>query len=142
MSTETTMDHLPPICGAETKAQEVTSKHTPVFLPESNVDFGAIKSATAIALHMHQPLIPAGGGDLHTAELISNLQYMMENQHTGDNHNAPVFYQCYKRMGEFIPQLVGEGKEPRAMLEYSGNLFYGLHKMGSHDLFDALHKFI
>ncbi len=138
MTTQTVVENLPPVCGAEERASEVTSKHTPVFLPESGVDFGSIKSATAIALHMHQPMIPAGGGDLHTAELISNLQHMMENQHTGDNHNAPVFYQCYKRMGEFIPQLVAEGKEPRAMLEYSGNLFYGLQKMGSHDLFDAL----
>ena len=62
----------------------------------------------------------------------------MDNQHIGDNHNAPVFYQCYKRMGEFIPQLVGEGKQPRAMLEYSGCLFHGLQQMGSHDLFEAL----
>ncbi|MDR0306780.1 MAG: hypothetical protein LBI42_08080 [Chitinispirillales bacterium] len=104
----------------------------------SKVPFDRIKSACAIALHMHQPLIPVGGGDLRTADLISNLQYMMDNQGIGDNHNAPVFHWCYKRIGEFIPQLVSEGKEPRAMLEYSGELLYGLRKMGLNDVFDSL----
>ena len=33
-------------------------------------------------------------------------------------------------MGEFIPQLVDEGKEPRVMLEYSGTLLHGLRQMG------------
>jgi hypothetical protein len=55
---------------------------------------------------------------------------MMDNQHVGDNHNAPVFQWCYKRMGEFVPQLVGEGKQPRAMLEYTGTLLHGLRQMG------------
>jgi hypothetical protein len=62
---------------------------------------------------------------------------MMENQGIGDNHNAPVFVWCYKRMGEFIPQLIGEGKSPRCMLEYSGTLLHGLRKMGEHDVIDA-----
>jgi hypothetical protein len=105
---------------------------------KGKINFGGIRSATAIALHMHQPLIPAGGHDLGTADVISNLQHMMENQGIGDNHNAPVFQWCYKRMGEFVPQLVGEGKEPRAMLEYSGQLLYGLQKMGLNDVIDAL----
>jgi hypothetical protein len=43
---------------------------------------------------------------------------MLEHPHVGDNHNAPVFHWCYKRMGELIPQLLGEGKQPRIMLEY------------------------
>ena len=50
-----------------------------------------MNSAFAIALHMHQPLIPAGGPDLRTAPIISNLQWMMDNPGIGDNHNAPVF---------------------------------------------------
>ena len=33
-------------------------------------------------------------------------------------------------MGEFIPQLVGEGKQPRVMLDYSGTLLWGLQQMG------------
>ncbi|MGA2925753.1 MAG: glycosyl hydrolase family 57 [Solirubrobacteraceae bacterium] len=100
--------------------------------------FAGIQSAFAIALHMHQPLIPAGGGDLRTAALISNLRYMFEHPDIGDNHNASVFQWCYKRMGEFIPQLVGEGVAPRVMLEYSGTLLYGLHEMGADDVLDAL----
>jgi hypothetical protein len=105
---------------------------------KNKINFGNIRSATAVALHMHQPLIPAGGQDLGTADIISNLKYMMDNQGYGDNHNAPVFHWCYKRMGEFIPQLIGEGKEPRVMLEYSGQLLYGMRKMGLDDVFDAL----
>lgn len=100
------------------------------YRPGSDVDFAAIRSACAIALHMHQPLIPAGGDDLKTAAIISNLQYMMEHQDIGDNHNAPVFHWCYRRMGEFIPQMVGEGKSPRVMLEYSGTLLHGVQQMG------------
>ena len=134
------IDGLPNICGAEGDVERAISENRdrPVFLPDSRMDFSAIKSAFANALHMHQPLIPAGGGDLSTAAVISNLQYMMEHQNVGDNHNAPVFVWCYKRMGEFIPQLVKEGKEPRIMLEYSGTLFHGLRKMGANDVFTAL----
>jgi hypothetical protein len=112
----------------------------PYYLPESGTDFSRIRSAFAIALHMHQPLIPAGGADLRTAAVISNLKYMMDNQHIGDNHNAPVFHSCYKRMGEFIPQLVDEGKQPRVMLDYSGVLLHGLRAMGLHDVFDSLKR--
>ena len=72
--------------------------------------------------------------------MIGNLQYMMENQRIGDNHNAPVFYWCYKRMGEFIPNLVREGKEPRVMLDYSGTLLHGLRQMGLGDVLDSLRR--
>jgi hypothetical protein len=108
------------------------------FTPTSGDPFAGIQSAFAIALHMHQPLIPAGGDDLRTAALISNLQYMFEHPDIGDNHNAAVFRWCYKRMGEFIPQLIDAGAAPRVMLEYSGALLYGLGKMGAQDVLDAL----
>src|SRR5579883_821162 len=129
------IDGLPNLCGAEGHiAAAIRAGRTdPVFLPQGVSGFGAIDSAFACALHMHQPLIPAGGPDLRTAGVISNLKYMMDNQHIGDNHNAPVFHWCYKRMGEFIPQLVREGKEPRVMLDYSGTLLYGLRAMGLDD---------
>jgi len=135
------IDELPNLSGQEQAISEAiaAARGQPVFLPESPIDFGRIKSAYANALHMHQPLIPAGGADLRTAAVISNLQYMMENPGIGDNHNASVFRWCYKRMGEFIPQLVHEGKEPRIMLEYSGTLLHGLRKMGLDDVLDALH---
>ena len=131
---------LPNITGSEKILQQAIKydQANPIFLPDSEINFGNIRGACAIALHMHQPLIPAGGGDLNTAEIISNLKYMMDNQYIGDNHNAPVFHWCYKRMGEFIPQLVNEGKQPRVMLEYSGTLLHGLRQMGLHDVFDNL----
>ena len=137
-----TVDGLPNISGAEAEVERAIAAAAgrPVFLPESRIDFGRIKSAFANALHMHQPLIPAGGRDLRTAEVIGNLQHMFENQGIGDNHNASVFQWCYKRMGEFIPQLVGEGKEPRIMLEYSGTLLHGLRKQGADDVFDSLKR--
>jgi hypothetical protein len=134
------IDGLPNIAGYEAEIDAAISKtkKNQIFKPESNVDFGRIKSAFAIALHMHQPLIPAGGGDLRTAAIISNLQHMMENQHIGDNYNAPAFAWCYKRIGEFVPQMISEGKEPRVMLEYSGTLFHGLRQMGQNDVIDTL----
>lgn len=134
------INNVPNISGSETEIEKVIAEAQgqTVFLHESHIDFGRIKSAFANALHMHQPLIPAGGGDLRTADVISNLQYMMENQGIGDNHNASVFHWCYKRMGEFIPELAHEGKEPRIMLEYSGTLFHGMRKMGLNDVFDTL----
>ncbi len=93
-----------------------------------------IKSAFACALHMHQPTIPAGkdGG------LISNLQYMFEYPQEGDNHNAATFAGCYGRMGEIIPFLVSEGCNPRIMLDYSGNLLWGLQQMGRADILAKL----
>jgi hypothetical protein len=63
---------------------------------------------------------------------------MMDHQDIGDNHNAPVFVWCYKRMGEFIRQLLGEGRQPRVMLDYSGTLLHGMRQMGLNDVFDAL----
>jgi hypothetical protein len=50
-----------------------------------------VNSAFAIALHMHQPLVPAGGPGLRTAPIISNLKSMADNAGIGDNHNALVF---------------------------------------------------
>ena len=134
------VDGLPNISGEEDRVAAATRKADPIYLPESGIDFGRIKSAFAIALHMHQPLIPAGGADLRTAEVISNLKHMMDNQHIGDNHNAPVFHWCYKRMGEFTPALVHEGKQPRVMLDYSGCLLHGLRHMGLNDVFENLQR--
>jgi len=136
------IEGVPNVSGSEKIIQKTleNSRSNPVFLPDSGIDFGRIRSACAVALHMHQPLIPAGGGDLRTAEMISNLKYMWDNQYIGDNHNAPVFHWCYKRVGEFIPQLIDEGKQPRIMLEYSGTLLYGLRQMGLHDVLDHLKR--
>jgi hypothetical protein len=137
-----TIDGVPNISGSEDLVEQAVKNGATkeFYRDKTRVDFGRIKSACAIALHMHQPLIPAGGGDLHTAGLISNLKYMMDNPGIGDNHNAEVFRWCYRRMGEFIPQLVAEGKSPRVMLDYSGTLLYGLRAMGLNDVFDDLKR--
>jgi hypothetical protein len=134
------VDGVPNIGGAEDAIRDFV-QHThsdAAFLTPGQVGFGNIRSVFAIALHMHQPLIPAGGSDLRSASLISNLQWMLEHPDIGDNHNATVFLWCYKRMGEFIPQLLDEGLQPRVMLEYSGTLLYGLRRMGADDVLDAL----
>ena len=134
------VDGLPNICGEEQRVEETIRArgNDPVFLPPGATGFGDADSAFAIALHMHQPLIPAGGPDLRTARIISNLQAMLDNPGIGDNHNAPVFIDCYRRMGEFVPRLLDEGLAPRVMLEYSGTLLYGLSQMGRHDVLDTL----
>lgn len=133
------VDDLPNVCGSEALIEKtIAERPLGVYHDGGRPSFEKVRSACAIALHMHQPLIPAGGRDLRSAGLISNLQYMMENQGIGDNHNASGFHWCYRRMAEFIPELIHEGREPRVMLEYSGTLFHGLRKMGLHDVLDGL----
>jgi hypothetical protein len=129
-------DGLPKISGFEEIVAHMARQPSP---PRPGaIDLTHATSACAIALHMHQPLVPAGGDDLGTAALVSNLDYMFRHQGEGDNHNAGTFRHCYERLGEFIPQLVREGKSPRVMLDYSGTLLYGLELMGASDVFDAL----
>jgi hypothetical protein len=134
------IDGLPNLCGQEDLIASVTGagRRPTVSRLEGGIDFAAIDGAFAIALHMHQPLIPAGGGDLRSAAMIGNLQYMLEHPDVGDNHNAPVFAWCYQRMGQYLPQLIQEGKQPRVMVEYSGELLHGLRQMGRGDVLDAL----
>jgi hypothetical protein len=129
---------VPDICGKEERVAEATSGRGRPQRAAGSADFEATDSAFAIALHMHQPLIPAGGRRLRTAAIISNLQYMLDHPDEGDNHNAPVFRSCYKRMGEFVPQLLDEGVQPRVMLDYSGCLLWGLQQSGMTDVFDLL----
>ncbi len=75
------VDGLPNICGSEERIRQAmqASRTDPVFLPQGASGFGEINSAFAIALHMHQPLIPAGSPELRTAQLISNVQWMLDN---------------------------------------------------------------
>jgi len=167
------IDGLPNICGSEKLVAEALAAPASscrktgagaIYLPESGIDFAIIRSAFAIALHMHQPLIPAGGpapielwnkdqspapagphcsgsiGAGQTASIISNLKYMMDHPEIADSHNAPIFLWCYKRMGEFIPQLVQKGVQPRVMLDYSGCLLHGLCQMGASDVINNLRK--
>ena len=122
-----TVDGLPNISGSEDSIREAIASAAgrPVYPPDNGVDFARIRSACAIALHMHQPLIPPVGDDLRTAEIVSNLKQMRDRGNDEARGNANVFHWCYKRMGEFIPQLVDQGSQPRVMLDYSGTLLHG-----------------
>jgi hypothetical protein len=125
---------LPAIAGEEAKILEIVNHNDPIFLGSTNLRLEDINAGFACALHMHQPTIPAG----RNGELISNLQYMYEHPGEGDNHNADPFARCYRRLGEIIPQLLQEGCNPRIMLDYSGNLFWGFQQMGRNDILDNL----
>ncbi|MGV2826515.1 glycosyl hydrolase family 57 [Myxosarcina sp. GI1(2024)] len=135
-SLETSRHGLPNICGWEREIASLVNSDRPVFLSNSKINPDKIKASFACALHMHQPTIPAGAN----GELISNLQYMFEHQGEGDNHNASVFAWCYSRMGDWIPELVSNGCNPRIMLDYSGNLLWGIEQMGRNHILDNLKK--
>ncbi len=127
---------LPPIAGYEAEILALVQQANPAVLTHSNLKLEQFQSAFACALHMHQPTIPAGAN----GELISHLQYMLEHSEEGDNHNAEPFAHCYKRLADIIPQLIQEGCNPRIMLDYSGNLLWGVEQMGRLDILEALKR--
>ncbi|MFO0927890.1 MAG: hypothetical protein U0736_12760 [Gemmataceae bacterium] len=133
------VDGLPNLCGHDAQVEAVTARQGPVYLHETNLRFDRLQAVACIALHMQQPLIPAGGGDMRTAETISNLQAMV-NASDGDRYNAGIFADCYGRIGDIVADLVHQGKNPRVMLDYSGELFYGLRKMGRGDVLERLRR--
>lgn len=133
---ETLQATLPNIAGAEADLSTITNHSEPTFLSQTNLRLENLTAGFACALHMHQPTIPAGAN----GELICNLQNMFEHQGDGDNHNASVFAWCYSRMGDFIPELVDQGCNPRIMLDYSGNLLWGLVQMGRNDILNNLKR--
>jgi len=130
------IDGLPVLWGWDAEIAAATSVDGPVFLPRTSLDLSQLSAGFAIALHMHQPTIPAGA----QGELINNLQYMFEHPYEGDNHNAAPFAYCYARMGDFIPELVEQGCNPRIMLDYSGTLLWGLQQMGRQDILTKLRQ--
>jgi glycosyl hydrolase family 57 len=136
------VDTVPNLSGSETLVESAidASRGAPLYHGATPADINGIDAAFAVALHMHQPLIPAATADLRTADIIGNLQWMQEHLDIGDNHNAPVFRWCYQRMAEFVPQLLAEGYQPRVMLEYSGTLLHGLRRMGADDVLEALRR--
>ncbi|MEC9452247.1 MAG: glycosyl hydrolase family 57, partial [Cyanobacteriota bacterium] len=127
---------LPTIAGYEAEILALVQQANPAVLTHSNLKLEQFQSAFACALHMHQPTIPAGAN----GELISHLQYMLEHSEEGDNHNAEPFAHCYKRLADIIPQLIEEGCNPRIMLDYSGNLLWGVEQMGRVDILEALKR--
>lgn len=131
------VDGLPNLSGLEETIGRTLAgaRSRPVF--GERLDLERADAAFAIALHMHQPLRP-GDGVITDAPIIGNLAWMMDHQDIGDNHNAPVFASCYRRMGQFVRQLLEEGHQPRVMLDYSGTLFHGLRQMGLDDVLEEL----
>ena len=126
------MDDLPCLAAEALPPRAPRPEHAPAL--------GHVRSACAIALHMHQPLLPGGGSELRTARVISNLEYMREHGSDSERHDARMFHECYRRMGELVRTLHDAGRAPRVMLEYSGTLLYGLEQMGHRDVFDELRK--
>ena len=124
---------LPPIAGREGEILALGQHTRPVALPSTNLQLEGLQSAFACALHLHQPVIPAGPD----GELISHLQYMVEHPGEGDNHNAEPFAQCYRRMADILPALIGKGCNPRIMLDVSGTLLWGVEQMGRRDIVEA-----
>ena len=135
-ATSTPSQELPDICGQEANIAAVVQHNDPIFLPTTNLCLEDINAGFACALHMHQPTIPAGAN----GELICNLQHMFEHPDQGDNHNASVFAWCYSRIADFILELVDNGCNPRIMLDYSGNLLWGLQQMGRDDIINNLKR--
>ncbi len=64
---------------------------------------------------------------------------MLDHPNEDDNHNAEPFAHCYRRLADLLPELINEGCSPRIMLDYSGNLLWGIEQMGRRDIGDALH---
>ena len=129
-----TLKDCPAISGREPELLQQVNQASDHWNESSNIKFDQLKAGYACALHMHQPTIPAGS----EGELISHLQHMFNHPGEGDNHNAEPFAQCYKRLADLIPNLVKEGCNPRIMLDYSGNLLWGVHQMGRTDITEAL----
>jgi hypothetical protein len=132
-----TIEGLPNICGWEEPLREATRGRDPAFLQRTPMWPDKVQSGFAIALHMHQPLVLTDG-DYRNAPMIGNLQYMMERQHVHGNHDAPAYASCYSRTADFIRRLVDEGRHPRIMLDYSGELLFGLRQMGRGDILENL----
>ena len=128
------MTSCPPISGREEELAALMLKPRQVWA-DSTLNPKKLRSGFACALHMHQPTVPAGPDNA----LISHLQYMLDHPNEGDNHNAEPFAHCYRRLADMLPELINEGCSPRIMLDYSGNLLWGIEQMGRRDIGDALH---
>jgi hypothetical protein len=135
------IEGLPNISGWEDEVHRVTSKQRPIYPGRTPLRLEKMQSGFALALHMHQPLM-IQDGDLGTAPIIGNLQYMMERQHVHDMHDAPVFAQCYSRIADFIREHADAGRHPRIMLDYSGELLFGLRQMGRGDILENLRTLV
>jgi len=108
-----------------------------VFQPQGASGFGELNSAFAIALHMHQPLIPAGGPELRTAQMISNLQWMWTIR-TSMTTTTRVYF-CGVTNAWASSSLNSSTRVPAAgHARVLWHAAYGLRQMGATDVLDAL----
>lgn len=128
---------LPNICGNDAAVADAAARTDPVYGRDPH-RLDGVRAGYALALHMHQPTIPAGGRHLSSAGLINNLQFLYEHPEVPDSHNAGGFENCYNRIADLVRELAGAGKHPRIMLDYSGNLLWGLAQMGKWYVIDNL----
>jgi hypothetical protein len=131
------VEGLPALSGWEKDLLSARTRRDPVFAGRTPIRLDRVTSSFAIALHMHQPLI-LEDGDLRSARVLGNLEYMMARQHVHGCHDAPAYLSCYTRIADFIRELVHAGRQPRIMLDYSGELLFGLRQMGRGDVLDNL----
>lgn len=131
------VEGLPALSGWEKDLDQSRARRDPVFVGRTPHRLDRISSSFAIALHMHQPLI-LEDGDLRSAPVIGNLEYMMKRSHVHGMHDAPAYLSCYSRIADFIRELVNQGRPARIMLDYSGELLFGLRQMGRGDVLDNL----
>jgi hypothetical protein len=122
-----------------TDGTERTAAVTASLPLATGADPTLVRAAFGVALHMHQPTVLGDGGGM-SSPLISNLQHMLEHPEQGDNHNAPAFLRCYGRVADLVATLVSRGLQPRLMLDYSGNLLWGLTQMGQTEVLAALRR--
>jgi hypothetical protein len=134
------INDFPVICGSDADAAKLLPDPDKAHVSNATIALDQVQSCFGVALHMHQPTILDAADDLYKANLISNLQYMLEHPDIGDNHNAPVFLHCYTRISDIIRDLAAEGHNPRIMLDYSGNLLWGFQQMGLTGILDHLRQ--
>ena len=97
------IDGVPYISGAEDQAVEVMRQgaRKDLYRSAGKIDFNNARGACAVALHMHQPLIPAGGDDLQSAALIcgknSSTSLRKTSNKMASRHCAPEHWP--KRQG-------------------------------------------
>jgi len=137
MTIPETIEGVPNLSGWEDDVRRATAGRAPVTLGRTPFRVNEVTSAFGIALHMHQPLI-LDEGELRTAKVVGNLEFMMERKHVHGFHDAPAYLSCYSRIADFIRDLVDAGRHPRIMLDYSGELLFGLRQMGRGDVLENL----
>ena len=111
---------LPNLCGCEAQVEAVTARRDPVYLHRDQPQLDRLQSVCAVALHMQQPLIPAGGHDIHTADTISNLDLMCATPAWATITTPASSPTATAGWATSSLTWSSQGKNPRIMLDYSG----------------------